>query len=146
LKKLLHKIKSNLFAFFWLVAQWFEKRVKDLRPRTKEVQKIPITKMTLKEGDQYRLGEAIVTLAKFGIEGKQEVAKKIEAANRRRAERQARLTERGIEMMLMSEEEILELQVNEWIESRKRINEKKIYDNLSPVVPNEIIKELNNAI
>lgn len=146
MKRLKHKINSNLFAFFWNLLLICERKIKNFFPKTKQIQKVSITKLTLKEGDQYRLGTAIVTLAKFGIEGKAEVQKKIEAANQRRAERQARLTERGIEMMLMTEEEILEFKIKEWIESRKRINEKKIYDNLSPLVPDEITRELDNAI
>lgn len=87
----------------------------------------------LKEGDQYRLGTATVTLAKFGVEGKAEVAKKIAAATARREERKRILTERGEEMMLMSPEELLEFQIKNWTEERAQYKSerKKVSEKIS---------------
>ena len=92
----------------------------------------------LKAHDTYKLGEAIVTLAKFGVEGKKEVAMKIAAANERREKKQIRLREKGIEIMMMSPEELQIFKINEWISSRKTFNEKKLYDNAGEVGPFEV--------
>lgn len=75
----------------------------------------------LKEGDEYKCGESTVTLAKFGVEGKQEVAKKIAAADKRREDKQKFLTERGEKIMLMSPDELQEFKINEWLENRNKI-------------------------
>lgn len=75
----------------------------------------------LKEGDQYKCGEATITLAKFGVEGKQEVEKKIIAADERREARQKLLTERSEKIMLMSPDELQEFKVSEWLENREKI-------------------------
>lgn len=77
----------------------------------------------LKEGDQYRLGEATVTLAKFGIEGKQEVAAKIAAADARRKARMDAQTEKAIDIMLMTPEQLLDFRIGEWTEKRKKYSE-----------------------
>jgi len=78
----------------------------------------------LKEGDQYRLGEATVTLAKFGVEGKQEVAQKIAEADARREKRKQQQTEYGEKIMLMSPEELSEFKILEWLDKRKKHEEK----------------------
>lgn len=86
----------------------------------------------LKAGDQYRLGEATVTLAKFGVEGKEEVRKKIEAAERRRSERKRILTERAEEMMLMKPEELEKFQIEKWFSDRKEFQQKLSQLDLAP--------------
>lgn len=101
------------------------------RPLTKQHKKVKVNKLTLKEGESYRLGECVVTLAKFGVEGKQEVAAKIEAYEQQRKEREEKYKEKGINIMLMNPEELKQFQVSEWIKQRKAFNEKKFYDNLS---------------
>lgn len=100
------------------------------RPRTQQRQKVKITKMALKAGDSYRLGECIVTLAQFGIAGKKEVAAKIEAVNKLRELRERQLTERGQKIMLLSPEELKKFEIDEWLKQRKSFNEKKFYENL----------------
>ena len=118
-------------AFIFYLSVWFTRfKERGWRPFTKQQHKVKVTKMALKAGDSYRLGECIVTLAKFGVEGKEEVRKKIEAFNALRALRHAELTERGQKIMLMSPEELKQYQVDEWIKQRKAFNEKKYYENL----------------
>lgn len=100
------------------------------RPKSKQHKKVSVTKIAFKEGESYRLGECIVTLAKFGPEGKQEVASKIAYWELVRKQKEEELTKRGQEIMLMSPEELKQLQVEEWIKQRKAFNEKKYYENL----------------
>lgn len=106
------------------------KKSKWWRPGTKQHKKVSITKIALKEGESYRLGECIVTLAKFGVEGKQEVAKKIAYWEQKAKEKEEALTKRGQEIMLMTPEELKQFQVDEWVKQRKAFNEKKFYENL----------------
>lgn len=77
----------------------------------------------LKEGDQYRIGNATVTLMKFGVEGKEQVATRIAQADARREGRRKKLTEKGEEIMLLPPEKLLEFQVNEWLETREKFKE-----------------------
>lgn len=86
--------------------------------------------MALKAGDTYRLGECIVTLATFGIEGKKEVAAKLATWDEIRRQKEQALTEKGIQIMLMSPEELHAFQIDEWMKQRKAFNEKKYYENL----------------
>jgi len=80
----------------------------------------------LKEGDSYAMGsEATVTLAKFGVEGKEEVKKKIAAADERRAAKMAAQRERAIGIMLMKPEELLAMQTEEWFAKRKKYKEEQ---------------------
>lgn len=99
--------------------------------RTGQHHKVNITKIALKEGESYRLGECIVTLAKFGIEGKQQVAEKIKAIEAIRALRDAELTEKAEKIMLMSPEELEQFKVNEWLSQVQSKNEQKIYDSIN---------------
>lgn len=103
--------------------------------RTGQHHKVKVTKLAFKEGESYRLGECIVTLAKFGIEGKQQVAEKIKAIEALRALRDAELTEKAEKIMLMSEEELEQFKVNEWLSSVKAKNVMKVYDSLKENVP-----------
>lgn len=96
--------------------------------RTGQHEKVKATKLALKAGDTYRLGESIVTLATFGPQGKLEVAEKIKAIEALRALRDAELTERAEKIMLMSEQELEQLKVNEWLVKVKRKNEKTLYE------------------
>lgn len=98
--------------------------------RTGQHHKVKITKLALKEGESYRLGECIVTLAKFGIEGKQQVAEKIKAIEAIRALRERELTEKAEKIMLMSEKELQQFKVNEWLNKIRQVNETKIYDSM----------------
>lgn len=99
--------------------------------RTGQHEKVKVTKLALKAGDTYRLGECIVTLATFGPQGKQEVAEKIKAIEAMRALRDAQLTERAEKIMLMSEKELELFQVNEWLGKVRHKNEQKIYESLA---------------
>lgn len=78
----------------------------------------------LKVGDTYKLGEGTCTLAKFGVEGKEEVKKKIEAADARREERRRILTARAEEIMLMKPDELVQFQLEKWFKERKDFTEK----------------------
>jgi hypothetical protein len=100
------------------------------KPFTRQHKRVKITQVALKEGDTYRLGECIVTLAKFGIEGKKEVAAKIAHWDLVRREKEERYKQKGIEIMMMKPEELEQYQINEWIKQRKAFNEKKFYENL----------------
>lgn len=108
------------------------------RPRSKQHKKVKITQVALKEGESYRLGECIVTLAKFGVEGKEQVRKKIEAINLLRETREKELIERGQTIMLMNPDELKKFQIEEWIKQRKSFNEKKFYENLKDTYQQEI--------
>lgn len=101
------------------------------RPLTKQHKKVKATKIALKEGESYRLGECIVTLAKFGMEGKQEVAKKIAYWDQVRKEREEKYKQKAIDIMLLNPEQLKEYQVESWIQQRKAFNEKKFYENLN---------------
>lgn len=108
----------------------FTKLKKFWKPFTKQYKKVKITQIALKEGDSYRLGECIVTLAKFGIEGKKEVAAKIAFWNQAREQKEKELTEKSIEIMLMDPKKLEQYQIEEWLKQRKSFNEKKFYENL----------------
>lgn len=71
-----------------------------------------------------------MTLAKFGIEGKEEVAKKIAYWEQVRQEREQKYKEKAVNIMLMNPEELKQFQVESWIKERKAFNEKKFYENL----------------
>jgi len=98
-------------------------------PKSEQHHKVKATKIAYKEGESYRLGECVVTLAKFGPEGKKEVAAKLLAYETQRQEKERKLTERAEQIMLMNPEELKELQVEEWVKQRRAFNEKKFYDN-----------------
>jgi len=98
--------------------------------RTGQHHKVKATKLALKEGESYRLGECIVTLAKFGIEGKQQVAEKIKVIDALRALKETELTEKAEKIMLMSEEELEQFKVNEWLSRIRENNEQKVYDSM----------------
>lgn len=100
------------------------------KPKTRQQHKVKSTKIAYKEGESYRLGECIVTLAKFGPEGKQEVAAKLLAYETQRLEKERGLTERAEKIMLMSPEELKEFMVDEWLKKRKQFNEVKLYESL----------------
>ena len=99
------------------------------RPFTKQQHKVKATKIAYKPGESYRLGQCVVTLATFGIEGKEEVRKKIEAYNALRILKHQELTERAEKIMLMNPEELKQFQIDEWLEQRRAFNEKKYYEN-----------------
>ena len=116
--------------FSKLKGLWFE--------RTGQHHKVKVTKLALKAGDSYRLGECIVTLATFGPEGKLEVAEKIKAVEAMRALRERELTEKAEKIMLMSPEELEQFKVNEWLAKVKATNSKKIYDSIEdPTITEE---------
>jgi hypothetical protein len=118
----LHALIFYLSVSFTKFKDWW-------RPKAKQQHKVKATKIAYKEGESYRLGECIVTLAKFGIEGKQEVAAKLLAYETQRIEKERQLTERAEEIMLMNPEELEQFRVEEWLKQRKAFNEKKFYDN-----------------
>lgn len=114
-------------VFYWSIS-WAKFR-QNRHSKSKQHHKVKATKIAYKEGESYRLGECVVTLAKFGPEGKQEVAAKLLAYETQRIEKERKLTERAQEIMLMNPEELKEFQIEEWIRQRKAFNEKKFYDN-----------------
>lgn len=125
------RLINNLFSalIFYLGVKLTRFKEK-LFERTGQHHKVKSTKLALKEGESYRLGECIVTLAKFGIEGKQQVAEKIKAIEAIRALRERELTEKAEKIMLMSEEELEQFKVNEWLTNVKAKNVMKVYDSL----------------
>jgi len=123
LNNLYHALVFYLGVKFTKLKGWF-------KPFTKQHKKVSITQVALKAGDSYKLGECIVTLATFGIEGKKEVAAKIEAFEKLRLLKEEKLKKRGEDIMLMSPEDLSKLQVEEWLKKREQLNEKKIYDSL----------------
>jgi len=68
-----------------------------------------------KVGESYRVGECIVTLRG----SKAEVTKVIEYWDKKRAAKEAALRERGIELMLMSPDQLMKLKLQEWHAKRK---------------------------
>lgn len=100
------------------------------RPKTKQQHKVKATKIAYKQGESYRLGECIVTLAKFGPEGKQEVAAKLLAYETQRQDKERKLTERAEKIMLMSPDDLKDFMVDEWLKKRKEFNESKLYESL----------------
>jgi len=126
----MRKLNNLASALFFYIGVTFTKLKGWWRPTTKQFKKAKITQIALKEGDSYRLGECIVTLAKFGVEGKLEIAKKLEAYNTLRELRHRELTDKAEKIMLMSPEELKTYQIEEWLKQRKSFNEKKYYENL----------------
>lgn len=131
------KISNFFHALKFFVGVTWEKRPKKWKAKTKQVQKLSLKESQekkrqarllmhslLKEGDSYKMGEATVTLAKFGVEGKKEVQAKIEAAAKRRAEKWEKARERGMDLMMMTPEQIHELKLDEWISKRKDFQKK----------------------
>lgn len=137
LKFLVNLVQATLF---YLSVQVTKFKRGNWKPFAKQHHKVKVTKMALKAGDSYRLGECIVTLAKFGIEGKQEVAAKITAFNKRRELRHKELTEQAEKIMLMSPEELKRYQVEEWLKQRRSFNEQKFYENLKDTYQQESVK------
>lgn len=121
---MLRKLLNFLYSIQLYVRIFISKVRATKRTGVKITKKVRITQLSLKESDHYKLGESTVTLAKFGIEGKQEVAKKIAAADARRAERAKRHTARAEEIMLIPPDQLLNFQIEEWLEKRKKFAEK----------------------
>ena len=126
----MRKLNNLIQAIIFYVSVTFTKLKDWWRPLTKQHKKVKITKIALKEGESYRLGECIVTLAKFGIEGKKEVAEKLKHYEQLRLAKEQKLTEKGIQIMLMNPKELEQYQIDEWLKQRKSFNEKKYYENL----------------
>ena len=119
-------------AVIFYLSIWVNKiQIWDIRSKARQIKKVKVTKIALKEGQSYRLGECIVTLAKFGMEGKQEVAKKIAYWDQVRKEREEKYKQKAIDIMLLNPEQLKEYQVESWIQQRKAFNEKKFYENLN---------------
>jgi len=76
-----------------------------------------------KPGETYRLGEAIVTVHA----NKASMLAAIAATEAKRIEKEKRLRERAIDIMLMKPEELLQFQLDEWLAKRK-VTESKITD------------------
>lgn len=73
-----------------------------------------------KVGESYRLGEAIVTLHP----NKASMLRAIAAVDAKREAKVKRLTKRAEDIMLMTPDQITELQLNEWLEKRSRVMSK----------------------
>lgn len=123
-------IKTLLYSVLFYCGVLLTKFREAWKPKTKQQHKVKSTKIAYKEGESYRLGECIVTLAKFGPEGKQEVAAKLLAYEAQRQNKEKELTERAEKIMLMSPEELKVFMVEEWIKKRKEVNEQKLYESL----------------
>src|ERR1700678_386614 len=70
-----------------------------------------------KVGESYRLGGAVVTLHP----NKASMLKAIAAVNAHREEKHKKLTERGVDLMLMTPEGFQKLKLDEWLEARQRL-------------------------
>lgn len=123
-------VKTLLYALLFYCGVLLTKFREAWKPKTKQQHKVKSTKIAYKEGESYRLGECIVTLAKFGPEGKQEVAAKLLAYEAQRQNKEKELTERAEKIMLMSPEELKVFMVEEWLKKRKEVNEQKLYESL----------------
>lgn len=83
---------------------------------TKEMAQAQLDKHTdFKIGESYRVGEAIVTLHP----DKASMLKAIKKVEERRLAKEIALRDCGIEIMLMSPEELLQLEVDKWLLNRK---------------------------
>lgn len=138
---MLRLLNNLIAAVIFYCGIWFSKLKNKFLERTGQHHKVKITKMALKAGDSYRLGECIVTLATFGIEGKQEVAEKLKAIEAMRALREAELTEKAEKIMLMSPEELEQFKVSEWLNTVKAKNEVKIYESIKENVDLDLTKK-----
>lgn len=69
-----------------------------------------------KVGEQYMLGEAVVTLH----EDKESMLKAIAIVDARREARHKELTERGIDLMMLTPEELQKLRLDEWLKKREQ--------------------------
>lgn len=128
---MLRLVNNLISALIFYLGIKFSKLKNIFFERTGQHHKVKVTKLALKAGDSYRLGECIVTLATFGPQGKLEVAEKIKAIEALRALRERELTEKAEKIMLMSPEELEQFQVNEWLNKIKSNNSKKQYDSLT---------------
>lgn len=123
-------VKSFVHALLFYVGVWLTKFKDSWRPKTRQQHKVKATKIAYKEGESYRLGECIVTLAKFGPEGKKEVAAKLLAYEAQRQDKERRLTQKAEKIMLMNPEELKDFMVEDWLSKRKEFNETKLYQSL----------------
>lgn len=73
-----------------------------------------------KPGESYRVGEGIATVHATKASMLAAIAK----VDAKRLAKQKRLTERAIQLMLMTPEQLMELKINEWLEGRKKIDAK----------------------
>ena len=135
---MIRTILNFVYTLIFYASVTFSKLKGLWRPLTKQHKKVKTTKLVLKEGESYRLGECVVTLAKFGIEGKQEVAKKLQAWEKVRQEREEAYKQKAIDIMLLNPEELQRYQVEEWVKQRKAFNEKKFYENLRDTYQEDI--------
>lgn len=123
---------SNLFnAIRFCLSIRFTKLKGFRKPKSRQERKVKSTKIAYRAYESYRLGECIVTLAKFGPEGKLEVAEKLKAYEATRINKERELSEEGERIMLMSPEELKRYQIEEWLKQRRGLSEKQIYDSLS---------------
>lgn len=123
-------VKTLLYAVLFYCGVLLTKFREAWKPKTKQHHKVKATKIAYKQGESYRLGECIVTLAKFGPEGKQEVAAKLLAYETQRLDKERKLTEKAENIMLMDFEELKVYMVDEWLKKRQEFNEQKYYNSL----------------
>jgi hypothetical protein len=126
----MRKLSNLIQAAIFYAGVKFTKLKGLWKPFSKQHKKVKITQVALKAGDTYRLGECIVTLATFGVEGKKEVSAKLAKWEEIRQQKEQAITDKGIQIMLMKPEELEQFQINEWMKQRKAFNEKKYYENL----------------
>jgi len=94
-----------------------------------------------KPGESYRIGEGIVTVHA----NKESMLAAIAAVNAKREAKHKVLTERGIELMLMSPEELQKLKINEWLGKRKN-NQSKIDSIISRVTSSVHLPHWGNRL
>ena len=73
-----------------------------------------------KPGESYRVGEAIATVHV----NKASMLKALAGYERTRLAKEKALTERGIDLMLMSPEELQELKLKEWLDKKEKAGHK----------------------
>lgn len=118
-KRLLNKLKS----FFQkpLDIDRLKYRLGDKDGNVTITKQYQLDKRTnFKVGESYRVGEMIVTLHA----NKASMLKAIAKVDARRAAKEAKLRERGIELMLMTPEELLSTKIHEWMAKRQATESK----------------------
>lgn len=136
LSNLIYSIGFYFCILFSKEKMFNPKARKKIKSSTTVEHKLDYSKMHLKEGDQYRLGTSTVTLAKFGIEGKKEVAAKLEALRMKRELKEAKLKEKAVDIMLLPKEELYVYRINDWLTQREEFQKKLLeFENLSDEPP-----------
>jgi hypothetical protein len=124
---MLQKLKSFLKGLFKKAEQTQDGRTKPSVRLGDKVGNVTIRHQyqldkhtAFKPGESYRVGDAIVTVHA----NKESMLRAIALVDARRIEKEKKLTERGIELMLMTPEQLMELKVEDWLASRNNQEDK----------------------